>query len=141
MTKTIDTSAGTVRVRLRTDGNIGIQSLMWAYCYQAPATYLILLSVDASCDPVYSFGFSALITRSETSHRIEICNYSGKPFHELVNPYNPDGSQTDRVILYSDAEASGGCYIRDVGYQIRKFRADSDYASGPSEWRAPIVIG
>lgn len=80
-------------------------------------------------------GFAALTTTSRTGHHLEICDYNGDFFYERVNVADAAGNATARVIAYRDA-FGGGCFLRDLGYPIRKFRAVGAYGV-PSDWLAP----
>lgn len=116
-------------------GDAGTMALYWVECtISSERTRLIFLRGNISCAFGGEVGFSALITNTSTSRTIKICNQSTRPFYEDVNPANPDGSATGQIIPYVD-QPGGGCYVRTVGYPIRKFRATFDGVSSP--WSLP----
>ena len=98
-----------------------------------PHTTVICL---ASSDLQQLLGFSALTTSSTGVHHLEICDYVGSAFYARINVADSNGNATSQVITYSDP-AGGGCFLRDLGYPIRKFRAAWDVDIIVSDWQPP----
>ncbi len=120
-----------------TVSDAGTMGLYWVAGCTIPSqrTTLIFLRASGLCELGGEVGFAALITNTSTSHTIKVCNqHATLPFIEEVNPANPDGSATGQIIPYAD-QPGGGCYLRTVGYPIRKFRAT--FAGDASPWAAP----
>lgn len=104
------------------------QSVFWFHCGRAGARTLILGS-ELFCPLVGSEGYVHLGATGGGARRLEICNFSNITIHGIVDPLGPAAP-----IWYSDPPG-GGCYIRDLGYPIRKFRGERNgYSSG---WALP----
>lgn len=98
-------------------------------CYEPGKNY-ILISPHLDCFHEGAYGVAELRRRSG-GHRIEICNFSSPHlFFMTIDPANPDGSSSGRLLWYSDPPG-GGCYIRNISYPVRKFRA---------EWNTVITL-
>lgn len=115
-------------------GEIDAQAIYEVHCYYPnssdPNSIQILFSPYVDCYHEGAYGVAELRLR-DGGYRIEICNFSSPwLFYETIDPANPDGSSSGRLLWYSDAPG-GGCFIRNIGYPVRKFRA---------EWNAHISV-
>ena len=82
-------------------------------------------------------GFVYLETSSDRRYRkLEICDQAndGLSIHGQIDPADASGGSTGNLITYTDAWG-GGCYLRDLYYPIRKFRAL--IGSAATDWAPP----
>lgn len=88
-------------------------------------------------------GFVALTTNPGAANRqLEVCTLIGPWTRGQVNPADANGNATGEIIDYYDY-AGGGCYVRDLGYPIRKFRAEWDDGGGHLtilDWALPPAL-
>ena len=82
-------------------------------------------------------GFAQLTLNANGSQTLEICNIDGTFTDAYINVADANGNATSQVIDYTDW-AGGGCFIRTLGYPIRKMYLNwYDASTGtdlPSDW-------
>ena len=101
-----------------------------------PGKNEIVLTPGWTCDHAGAFGVVQLARRTG-GYTIEICNYEwGTHLHMRVDVANPDGSSSGRVLTYTDVGDSR-CYIRNIGYPVRKFRAEVEEIGWVTVWMEP----
>jgi hypothetical protein len=108
-------------------GEVGTQvTYYWVYCRRSGGMTIILRETR-ECSLPGSVGYVALDV-IPGGRRMELCSFRGI-YMGVLDPEGPAAP-----ITYSDHQGDG-CYIRNIGYPIRKFRAA--WGDSSSEWRLP----
>jgi len=64
-------------------------------------------------------GFAQLTLNGNGTQTLEICNIDGTRTDAYINVADANGNATAQIIDYTDW-AEGGCFVRTLGYPIRK---------------------
>jgi hypothetical protein len=100
---------------------VGAQAYHWDYCHGGPDPwfYIVLSTqIDGCGIDAQDVGWVYLERVSVDGIRMTICNNSTTAaFHGILDPNGPAAP-----IWYNDPPG-GPCYVRTIGYVIRKFRA------------------
>jgi hypothetical protein len=64
-------------------------------------------------------GFAQLTLNGDGTQTLEICNIDGTRTDAYINVADASGNATAQIIDYTDW-AEGGCFVRTLGYPIRK---------------------
>jgi hypothetical protein len=119
---------------------LGGGAVLCAGLLAGPASAATVSEISLYYDGL-NVGFAALTLNTNGSQTLEICDYAGSWFEAQINVADANGNSTDQIIDYYDY-AGGGCYVRTLGYPIRKFRADwydasTNYDYGLTNWYEP----
>jgi hypothetical protein len=113
----------------------------WVFCRDGSSTVTVYHQFNNNtCGGDDTLGFASMTTNANGSHSIEVCDLDAiddSYFTEVVNPANPDGTATGQTIWYTDLPNDGHCYLRTLGYPVRKFQVTAD-GQGFSAWVAPL---